>query len=49
MAAQKVTRGSPEGDTCQADLGIRAYSWTYPEVTRVTTVRVTCGTGDIIS
>jgi hypothetical protein len=36
---------APGDDTCQADLGVRAYSWTYPEVTRVTTVRVTRGTG----
>jgi hypothetical protein len=28
-------------DMCQADLGVRAYSWTYPEVT--------CGMGDISS
>jgi hypothetical protein len=32
-----------EGDTCQADLAFSAYSWTNPEVTRVTTERVTCG------
>jgi hypothetical protein len=38
---------NPEGDTCQADLDIWAYSWTYPEVTRVTTGRVTCGTDDV--
>jgi hypothetical protein len=34
-------------DTWQADLGILVYGWTYPEVTRVTTGRVTRGTGDI--
>jgi hypothetical protein len=32
-------------DTCQADLDVWAYSWTYPEVTRVTTIRVTRGMG----
>jgi hypothetical protein len=33
-------------DTWQ-DLDILAYGWTYPEVTRVTTGRVTCGTDDV--
>jgi hypothetical protein len=28
-------------DTWQVDLDVQAYSWTYPKVTRVTTVRVT--------
>ena len=32
-----------EGDTCQADLAFSARSWTNPEVTRVTTGRVTRG------
>jgi hypothetical protein len=32
-------------DTCQADLAFWAYGWTNPEVTRVTTGRVTRGTG----
>jgi hypothetical protein len=36
-------------DTWQADLDIWAYSWTYPEVTRVTTGRVTRGTDDVSS
>jgi hypothetical protein len=40
---------APGDDTCQADLGVRAYNWTYPEVTRVTTVRVTRGTDDVSS
>jgi hypothetical protein len=45
-----VTRvAAPGDDTCQVDLGVRAYSWTYPEVTRVTTERVTRGMGDISS
>jgi hypothetical protein len=35
----------PGSDTCQADLAFLAYSWTNPEVTRVTTGRVTRGTG----
>jgi hypothetical protein len=30
-------------DTCQADLAFSACSWTNPEVTRVTTERVTHG------
>jgi hypothetical protein len=34
-------------DTWQADLDILAYGWTYPEVTRVTTGRVTRGTDDV--
>jgi hypothetical protein len=38
---------APGDDTCQADLDVWAYSWTYPEVTRVTTERVTRGTGDV--
>jgi hypothetical protein len=38
---------APGDDTCQAVLGVRAYNWTYLEVTRVTTVRVTRGTGDV--
>jgi hypothetical protein len=32
---------SPGGDMCQEDLDIWAYSWTYLEVTCVTTERVT--------
>jgi hypothetical protein len=32
-------------DTCQADLAFWAYGWTNPEVTRVTTGRVTHGMG----
>jgi hypothetical protein len=32
-------------DTCQADLAFLVYSWTNPKVTRVTTERVTRGTG----
>jgi hypothetical protein len=39
---------APGDDTCQEDLGIREYSWTYPKVTRVTTRRVTHGTDDVI-
>jgi hypothetical protein len=40
---QEVTRG-------RRDLvDLRAYSWTNPEVTRVTTVRVTRGTDDVSS
>jgi hypothetical protein len=38
---------APGGDTCQEDLGVWADSWTNPEVTCVTTVRVTRGTDDI--
>jgi hypothetical protein len=38
---------SPRDDMCQEDLGVRAYNWTYPEVTHVTTVRVTRGTDDV--
>jgi hypothetical protein len=34
---------APERDTCQADLAFLARSWTHPEVTRVTTERVTRG------
>jgi hypothetical protein len=34
---------APEGDTCQADLAFSARSWTNPEVTCVTTERVTHG------
>jgi hypothetical protein len=34
---------APEGDTCQADLTFSTCSWTNPEVTRVTTGRVTHG------
>jgi hypothetical protein len=40
---------SPESDMWQADLDVRAYNWTYPEVTRVTTVRVTHGMDDVSS
>jgi hypothetical protein len=36
---------SPEHDTCQADLAFWAYDSTNPEVTRVTTGRVTRGMG----
>jgi hypothetical protein len=36
-------------DMCQADLALLTYSWTNPKVTRVTTGRVTRGTGDISS
>jgi hypothetical protein len=36
---------SPEHDTCQADLAFWAYNSTNPEVTRVTTRRVTRGMG----
>jgi hypothetical protein len=36
---------APGSDMCQADLAFWAYGWTNPEVTRVTTGRVTCGTG----
>jgi hypothetical protein len=36
---------SLERDTCQAVLAFSVYGWTNPEVTRVTTGRVTCGTG----
>jgi hypothetical protein len=32
-------------DTCQSVLAFWAYGWTNPEVTRVTTGRVTRGTG----
>jgi hypothetical protein len=32
-------------DTCQADLAFWAYGWTNPEVTHVTTGRVTRGMG----
>jgi hypothetical protein len=38
---------APGSDTCQVDLVNLAYGWTYPEVTRVTTERVTRGTGDV--
>jgi hypothetical protein len=38
---------APGDDMCQEYLGIQAYSWTYPEVTRVTTERVTRGMGDV--
>jgi hypothetical protein len=34
---------APEGDTCHADLAFLARSWTNPEVTHVTTERVTHG------
>jgi hypothetical protein len=34
-------------DTWQADLDISVYGWTYPEVTRVTTRRVTRGMNDV--
>ena len=34
---------APERDTCQADLKFLARSWNHPEVTRVTTERVTRG------
>jgi hypothetical protein len=36
---------APGDDTCQADLAFWAYGWTNSEVTRVTTGRVTRGTG----
>jgi hypothetical protein len=36
-----------EGNTCQADLDVWVDNWTYPEVTHVTIVRVTRGTGDV--
>jgi hypothetical protein len=36
-------------DTWQAVLDISAYGWTYSEVTRVTTGRVTRGTDDVAS
>jgi hypothetical protein len=36
---------APEHDMCQAVLAFSAYGWTNPEVTRVTTGRVTCGMG----
>jgi hypothetical protein len=36
-------------DTCQADLAFLAYGWTNPEVTRVTTGRVTRGRDDVSS
>jgi hypothetical protein len=36
---------APERDTWQAVLAFMAYDWTNPEVTRVTTGRVTRGTG----
>jgi hypothetical protein len=39
---------APGSDMCQADLVDLAYGWTYLEVTRVTTERVTHGTGDVI-
>jgi hypothetical protein len=35
---------APGSATCQADLAFLAPSWTNPEVTCVTTGRVTCGT-----
>jgi hypothetical protein len=35
---------APGSATCQADLAFLARSWTNPEVTRVTTGRVTRGT-----
>jgi hypothetical protein len=38
------TRGGSRECTCQADLAFLARSWTNPEVTRVTTGRVTRGT-----
>jgi hypothetical protein len=38
---------APGGDTCQADLDVWIASWANPEVKRVTTIRVTRGTGDI--
>jgi hypothetical protein len=37
----------PGDDTCQADLDVWAYSWTYLKVTHVTTERVTCGMDDV--
>jgi hypothetical protein len=40
---------TPGDDMYQEDVHVRAYSWTYPEVTCVTTERVTRGMGDIIS
>jgi hypothetical protein len=38
---------SPGDDMCQAKLEFLAYGWTNPEVTRVTTGRVTRGIGDV--
>jgi hypothetical protein len=38
---------APGNDTWHADLVDLAYGWTYPEVTHVTTERVTRGTGDV--
>jgi hypothetical protein len=40
---------APGSDTCQADLAFLAYGWTNPEVTRVTTGRVTRGRDDVSS
>jgi hypothetical protein len=40
---------APRDDTCQADLDVWVYSWTNPEVTRVTTERVTRDTSDVSS
>jgi hypothetical protein len=40
---------APGSDTWHADLVDLAYGWTNPEVTRVTTERVTRGTGDVSS
>jgi hypothetical protein len=38
---------TPGSDTWHAVLVDLAYGWTNPEVTHVTTKRVTCGTGDM--
>ena len=38
---------APGADTCQEDLALLAYGWTNPEVTCVTTERVTHGTNDV--
>jgi hypothetical protein len=40
---------APGSDMCQADLAFLVYGWTNPEVTRVTTGRVTRGTDDVSS
>jgi hypothetical protein len=40
---------TPGSDMWQVDLDVWRYSWTNPEVTRVTTKRVTRGTGDVSS
>ena len=54
---QKATHGkprrqhvaAPRGDMCQAVLDVWTTNWANPEVTRVTTVRVTRGMGDVSS